>query len=43
LDLGCGTGILSAFAIKSGAKEVFSIWQCWCWDPYVKEIQKNWG
>jgi protein arginine N-methyltransferase 3 len=25
LDLGCGTGILSAFAIKSGAKEVFSI------------------
>jgi ribosomal protein L11 methylase PrmA len=25
LNLGCGTGIFIAFAIKSGAKDVFSI------------------
>lgn len=30
LDVGCGTGIMSMFAAKAGAKHVYGVRNCYC-------------
>jgi len=41
LDVGCGTGILSMFAAKAGAKHVYGIEMAGIYDQAVQIVEKN--